>query len=452
MIYLTIHPKQTFKRPLTPSDWPRFQFYARRMNHLSFELWSHRVFGTRELSTNVLSAINSSLNLGHCHRSVFQNLKKLTCDVLGIPLREMRIFLSPRLTSLFLSISNSTVGLETFLTAVQAASPFLRVVSINGNRYSEKVRTAVSSLICGLPCLEVVLCSTIALNYKALVALSSLPKLWRLHMFLPGGPVAMDNCRPLPFSSLQDFDVSAATIADVDKFLRLVSGSPSLYSLSVDVLATTTPQELHSFLTTVHRSSSRETLTKISLQDISELVLVAPPSHSLDAHTISPLLQCPNLQTILFGMRYRQEAINNSLMMDMAMAWPRLRSIHFFSLHSAGRWHSKVNLDGLVHLAQSCPALKSVSLGFDLSLPMAPTHPGVRNESLTYLYVDSSPITDPLAVATFFSDVFPKLELHHGWHSSGWGEDSPEFIEMCKRWGEVDRLLEIRKQERSQEC
>ena len=223
------------------------------MNCLSFELRSsHWVFGTRELSANVLSAINSSLDQGHCHRSLFQDLNKLTCDAFGIPLREICMFLGPQLTSVFLSIHNSPVGLKTFLTAVQATSPFLKVVSINGNRNSEEVRTAVSSLICGLPCLEVVWCSTIALNYKALVVLASLPKLWRLRVFLLGGPAAMDNCHPLPFSSLQDFDASAATIADPDEFLRLVSGSPSLYSLSVDVLATTAPQELHSFLTTVH--------------------------------------------------------------------------------------------------------------------------------------------------------------------------------------------------------
>jgi hypothetical protein len=377
-------------------------------------------------------------------------LKRLTCDAFGIPLREICIFLSPRLTSFWLSTPDSPFGLETFLTAVQAASPFLKVVSIDCGRNSEKVRTAVSSLICGLPCLEVVSCSTIALNYKALVALASLPKLWRLHVVLPGGPPAMDNCRPLPFSSLQDFKARAATIADADEFLRLVSGSTSLYSLSVEVLATTAPRELHSFLTTVHRSSSRDTLTKISLHDISQVALDAPVSHSLDVHTILPLLQCPNLQDILFGMRYGQDAIDNSLMMDMAMAWPHLRSIHFSSFHRAGRWHSKVNLDGLVHLAQGCRALERMSLGFDLSLPVISTHPGVRNESLTYLCVDRSPITDPLAVATFLSDVFPKLELRHGWRSSGWGDDNPEVIEMCKRWEEVNRLLEIGKQERSQ--
>jgi hypothetical protein len=154
-------------------------------------------------------------------------------------------------------------------------------------------------------------------------------------------------------------------------------------------------------------------------------------------------------------IRYGQEAIDNSLMMNMALAWPHLRTIHFMSFHRGSRWPSKVNLEGLVHLAQGCRALESMSLRFDLSFPMTSIRPhnGIRNESLTTLSVDRSPITDPLAVVTHLFDVFPNLTLYHAWYldsASNLDEGDPEFIEMCKRWGEVDRLLEIRKQERSQ--
>jgi hypothetical protein len=428
------------------------------MKHLSLDLWSSNMFRTREISADVLSAINTSLDQGHCDRLPFQDIKRLTCDSFKVSLQEICMFLSPRLTRLYLTIPDSAVGLKNFFTAVQTTCPFLKVISINGDRNSEELGTAVSSLVYSLSCLEVVWCSNIALNCKALVVLASLPKLWKFHVFLLGGPVLRtfrDDCHPLPFSTLQDFDASVATIGDADEFLQLISSSSSLYSLSVDVVVIPAPRELYSFLTTVHRSSSRDTLTAISLHDMAQVDLDAPLSHSLDAHTISPLLQCPNLQHISFGIRYGQEAINNSLMMDMALAWPRLRTIHFLSFYRGSRWPSKVNLEGLVHLTQGCRALESMSLRFDLSSTMTSIHPhnGIRNESLTYLSVDRSPITDPLAVVTHLFDVFPNLTLYHAWHSasaSNLDEGDPEFIEMCKRWAEVDRLLEIRKQERSQ--
>ncbi|KIM88005.1 hypothetical protein PILCRDRAFT_268292 [Piloderma croceum F 1598] len=166
------------------------------MKHLSFELRSSDILRTRELSADVLSAINSSLNWGHCHRSLFPGLKRSTCDVFLVSLQEIYMFLSPRLTSLYLTIPDSTVGLKNFLTAVQTTCPFLKVTSINGDRNSE-VGTAVSGLVCGLSCLEVVWYSNIALNGKALVVLASLPRLWKLHVSLPGGPMLRtfrDDC------------------------------------------------------------------------------------------------------------------------------------------------------------------------------------------------------------------------------------------------------------------
>jgi hypothetical protein len=226
------------------------------------------------------------------------------------------MFLSPRLTSLYLTIPDSAVGLKNFFTAVQTTCPFLKVVSINGDRNFEELGTAVSSLVYGLSCLEVVWCSSIALNCKALVVLASLQKLWKFHVFLLGGPVLRtfrDDCHLLPFSTLQDFHASAATIGDADEFLQLISSSSSLCSLSVDVFVIPAPQELFSFLTTVHRvtSSSRDTLTTALLHGMAQVALDAPPSHSLDAHTrLSSSAQICNTYHSAFVMGGRQSTIH----------------------------------------------------------------------------------------------------------------------------------------------
>jgi hypothetical protein len=155
--------------------------------------------------------------------------------------------------------------------------------------------------------------------------------------------------------------------------------------------------------------------------------------------------------TILYGY----ESIDNSLMEAMALAWPYLRKIY---LRPHNRRHSSINLRSFLYLAQYCPALKSVTLEFDVSLPINLMDPGEKpsagicNESMTRLSVHRSRITDPPAVATFLSDVFPSLRLHHDWHlreELNWDsssipsedDDDPDFIEMCKRWKEVDNLL-----------
>jgi len=76
------HTTLTFKRPLTPFDWARFQLYAKRMEQLSFVLSARSlsVFGARELSPSVFRAIESSLDLGHFDRPLLQNLSELTFE------------------------------------------------------------------------------------------------------------------------------------------------------------------------------------------------------------------------------------------------------------------------------------------------------------------------------------------------------------------------------------
>jgi hypothetical protein len=79
----------------------------------------------------------------------------------------------------------------------------------------------------------------------------------------------------------------------------------------------------------------------------------------------------------------------------MASAWPYLRCISIYSHHDARRWHCKADLRGLTYLAQNCHSLQSVSLQFDVSLPltvMIAMHPDkiTQYEWLTKLYVSRS--------------------------------------------------------------
>ena len=193
---------------------------------------------------------------------------------------------------------------------------------------------------------------------------------------------------------------------------------------------------------------------------MSQVALDAPLSHSLDAHTISPLLQCRNLEHINIHISYGHAAIDNSLLKDMASAWPCLRSLGLYSC-DAHLWHAKADLRGLVCLAQNCRSLESVSLQFDVSLPPTAIYPdeAIRCEWLTQLEVACSHVSNPLAVATFLADVFPNLTLYHDYYirttplgtsdfeELSEDERSPEYIEMAKRWEDVVQILDARRQE-----
>jgi hypothetical protein len=219
----------------------------------------------------------------------------------------------------------------------------------------------------------------------------------------------------------------------------------------------------------IQRSSFCDALTTFALRDRVHSDEETTPLHSLDAHTLSPLLQCRNLEHITINISYGYAAIDNSLLVGMASAWPCLRYLALHSCSHARLWHSKANFQGLIYLAQHCHALQSVSLQFDLSLPATAMDPDqrIRCESLTQLSVSHSHVSDPLAVATFLANVFPNLRLHHNYFirtttlgpRTLWSdfedplreyEQSPEFIEMAKRWKDVNQMLTARRLELSQ--
>ena len=253
---------QTFKRSLTPLDWPRFQFYASRMKHL--------LTYSCKLSLSTFRAIDNSLDLGHSHRPLLPNLRELTYGgfTIGDSLHDTCMFLSPHLSKLSLSITPYIIGLKTFLSAVESRCPSLSNLRIEvGGHFAESVSEegarAVSNFICGLSGLQEVF-SDFRLNHKALILLASLPNLWKFHGFLPTGPalrVSQADFPLLPFPALRYLYARVTSIVDAEEFFQLISSSSGIESLSIDVSTIPPSHELYMFLTTVPQSSFRDTLT-----------------------------------------------------------------------------------------------------------------------------------------------------------------------------------------------
>jgi hypothetical protein len=253
-----------------------------------------------------------------------------------------------------------------------------------------------------------------------------------------------------------------ASIADAGELLQVTSSSSYLESLLVSFdRIVPTPEQLRAFFTIMQQSSFCDTLVTFALRDHVAINQGSP--HSLDAHTLSPLLQCRNLERVSINISYGHAAIDNSLLKEITLPWPCLRYISLHPYQKARLSHSKVNLQGLSYLAQHCHSLQSVSLQFDVSLPAMYPDKGIRCESLTQLFVSHSYVSDPLAVATFLADVFPNLKLDHSYlirtrtgPRTMWDSEvlhdyqkTPECIEMAARWKDVNQMLEARRKELS---
>lgn len=435
------------------------------MEHISFSsLNDLSTFGAQELSPTIFRAIESSLELGHFDGPLLQNLSQLTIGQHfgGVSLRDICVFLGPRLKTLCLTIPISPDGLGTFVKALKARCPAIENLYISSYNFSERVTRVMSDLICGLSSLRTISCKDVTFDLQTLKYISSLPFLQTLDVRLPKmiaqGEFLDGSSNILPFLAMRHLHVSVGSIVDAALFLIVISRSLTLESLCITFdRIVLTPQQLHAVFTIMQRSSFCGTLTTFALRDEVELIGNSPPLHSLDAHTLSPLFQCRNLEHVTINISYGHAAIDNALLQEIASAWPRLRYISLHPYYHDLLWHSRANLGGLIHLALHCRSLQSVDLQFDISLPSTAMYPDkeTRCESLTQLFVSQSHVSDPVAVATFLGDVFPNLRLcHHYFVRTSMlfedpkDEQSPDsFMEMAKRWKIVDEMLKERRQE-----
>jgi len=193
------------------------------MERLSFEMTAF--IGSHELSPSVFRAIESSLDLGHFDRPLLQNLSELTFqqNVGGISLRDVCVFLGPRLKTLHLSIPVLFDSLGTFAEVLKAKCPAIENLYIsNSYRREEPVDRVMSDIICSLSSLRVVswdgICDSQTLKY-----LSSLP-LWSLDVRLPQefaqGGFLDASSNILPFLAMRHLHISVASIADTGQFLQ----------------------------------------------------------------------------------------------------------------------------------------------------------------------------------------------------------------------------------------
>ncbi|KAG1816415.1 uncharacterized protein BJ212DRAFT_1354694 [Suillus subaureus] len=138
----------------------------------------------------------------------------------------------------------------------------------------------------------------------------------------------------------------------------------------------------------------------------------------------------------------------------LAICWPSMQSIAL-GTHWGWRQQSDVSLKGLLSLVRHCPQLESIGLVMNaVTTDITCQRPGggLRRPKVTSLNVGDSRVGDPLAVAAFLSDVFPRLLSVDAFnHLGGRRRPIPVAKEHEEKWKEVERLLPAFSKVRAQE-
>jgi hypothetical protein len=225
----------------------------------------------------------------------------------------------------------------------------------------------------------------------------------------------------------------------------------SLQTFKSVVLKSPTPDHFDRLFSALHRSSSAA-LREISLYaDFSDPRQSMP--HPINPDSISLLFPFHNLEVLSIETPTSFKYIDDSLISDIADAWPRLRALRFCDLQEHDE-HTKVTVFGLLPLS-NCAYLKSLTISLDSTIPDTQTFRKADgtfyNGSLSHLAVGNSPIEDPEAVAAFLSNVFPNLTSIDAWVNVDFGPHLEEESagQLWKRvWNSYLMLVNIRRQER----
>ncbi|KAJ7670152.1 hypothetical protein DFH06DRAFT_941528, partial [Mycena polygramma] len=131
-------------------------------------------------------------------------------------------------------------------------------------------------------------------------------------------------------------------------------------------------------------------------------------------------------------------ALSDALVLEMALAWPKLQWLHLLSRDPGTASDPAVTLAALCIFAQHCPALKVLAI--DISARTIPPLDGFDfavRPALETLLVGYAPIDDPSAVAEFILAVFPNV--------TGVGAEQSASLNTVERWELSGRWEAVRK-------
>ncbi|KAF8056288.1 hypothetical protein FPV67DRAFT_1658408 [Lyophyllum atratum] len=391
----------SLRRATTSEDWAPCKRYARRVRHLGFlpvaygAVVLHPNPATRkhEVDYRVLQVL--SLN----QAITFPNLQAFAGTADHLPYTGLFLGLSLQSVELWLPPADPNFFVSSVLDSFRTRAPNLKSFCLVNHHRSDVVDLGpvFIGLVEGLACLQVLDCSRYVLPRTAVRALAASSTLHTLKVANTGEDIVSSlPKRQPPFQQLKYLAITTQNFRQCSELFRRMRPR-HLHTL--DILTTHPPlgSEVHHFFK--------------NTSDASPTPLGASDAHVISPTTITPLLAFRNLEyiNIDFHCAFQLDDISFE---KMTTAWPKITQFTYgptFSWDGDGA----MSLDGLISIAKHWPHVTSVRLPCNPeSTASSCCRPGEGAVCALWCLEVKSLVFDeePAMVASFLTDIFPKLE------------------------------------------
>ena len=347
-----------------------------------------------------------TLSLAAGGQILLPNLNQLVWHVLNDAIfLFISLFLAPNIKEIHLLLNaSSAINRHTLLASLPFRYPSLTHINIADHCAINS--NIISTTICRWNELRYITVGS--LTADALRHVATLPLLENLTLrsvLTMTVPIFLPSRDNHLFPSLRTLSVTAQKISSCLALVEMMS-SPRLYSVHFKISTPSTLSQRENLFKALHDHCNHHSLTSITMDSSGLQDQIHQTIHKEDL--FKPLYVFSNLMFLDlrpdFGFYLSQEAVG-----EMVSAWPRIRTLimkgHFL------RQIPRLSLSGLALFVRHCAELQHLSIAFNASTPLPPTPDpqGFQSNALTHLDVQFSPIVKPLWVATFLSDIFPRL-------------------------------------------
>ncbi|KAH9891828.1 hypothetical protein C8Q73DRAFT_763229 [Cubamyces lactineus] len=456
-----------FSRALAPKDWTAFLKYSSLVRDFGQDTTSREspVYTYHSSTWPTMCAFRPTIIL-------FPNLLSLDWGRLGLKDDTFPSFLlsvgqtlevlhlPPRPPSF--DESESSTALRVAFQIIADRFQHLRILFVDMSwafdRMDSALESAIASLRVSLSSLQSLRCPGVPVTIHAVTALAQLPALSNLTMCLPDdaqwSSFSPSTGHLEPFKRLRTISLITTISAyvtfanslqlpyvyDVVIALRQYSSEPpSIPDLFLSFRRQFSPSELKLVVISASRGA-----TGIGLA--STLGLTILPAY------LRPLLDFKHMEDFVLSLHYTTN-LDDTLLSDMAMAWPRLRSLSIHCLdHAWATVHSPETLPTIkvmATFAMRCPDVISISL-CGVNATCWPTLAEFEGDQETQALLNqlshspspsplqtlrfvTAPITAPEYVVTFLAITFPALSCVD--YNSDWD------FQRVGSWWKVSHLL-----------
>ncbi|KAH7908724.1 hypothetical protein BJ138DRAFT_323541 [Hygrophoropsis aurantiaca] len=455
--------KLVFLRNMNDHDWSIFCRYARYVKILYIS-----VYQASQIDLGVYEQLGKYLIRFDSREALFPRLHTLQSNETSDQIVSlMWHLLKSRLTSLILMVSNGGI-LRCVLARLSPppgissppdppSPPLTTSLKTLGLSDSHRPGPDITDTICDtfkkFHHLTVVRCDKI--TESAAKHFSEMPSLQFLHFTMPKDlsfNSIRDNRPSEMFVALQRLHIHSETLDACLRFQHLTRSS-SLRSITYTVDDERTADRWKEIFTSLAATPSYHDLSVLDLTELTFAGKDYTDEYILDFPKLKPLLQFKNL-TRLKIETFCTFKLDNAAIKEMAQAWPRLLSLDLSYREDGWELEPEITLHGLLPLLRNCPGLQHLGIVVDGRYITANPHKlpggGVRNTSLTTLWLADSPITRPPLVAAFLSSVAPNIRNIMSWDTEPLAL-RPRARKYKRRWKIVKRMIPVLSMARTQE-